>query len=128
MKITPHFSLKEFASKDGAPMPSSAMTQIFELAQALEVIREDVGKPININSGYRSPAHNKAVGGAAASQHLLGTAADITVSNLQPTALADIIEKLIASGKIPQGGIGIYKTFVHYDIRGTKARWDFSSK
>ncbi|MGV4419604.1 hypothetical protein ACQ1QE_10610 [Ornithobacterium rhinotracheale] len=52
-----------------------------------------------------------------------GKAADIRVDGVTPERLASIIERLIYNGKMKQGGLGIYPTFVHYDIRGTKTRW-----
>ena len=47
----------------------------------LDPLREAYGKPIMVNSGYRSPALNKAVGGASSSQHMTGQAADITAGS-----------------------------------------------
>ena len=47
----------------------------------LDPLREAWGKPITVNSGYRCPALNRAVGGATASQHQLGQAADITAGS-----------------------------------------------
>ena len=47
----------------------------------LDPLREAWGKPIHVNSGYRCPALNKAVGGVPASQHMLGEAADITAGS-----------------------------------------------
>ena len=89
----------------------------------MQVIRDYFGKPIKINSGYRSPKHNKNVGGAKNSQHVKGRAAYIVITGVPPKQLAAELEKLIAAKKIKEGGIGIYPNFVHYDIRGTKARW-----
>lgn len=123
MLLTPNFSVWEFASKDGAPFPLEILRNLKKLAQELEVIRAEVGKPIIINSGYRSPDHNSKVGGAKDSYHTKGKAADIKVSGLNSFELAQIIEKLISQGKLKQGGVGTYPTFIHYDIRGTKARW-----
>ena len=120
-RLTKNFTKEEFNSKDGAPMPPEVFKNILELANNLQVIRDIVG-PIKINSGYRSPAHNKAIGGVPNSQHVKGKAADLATTN--PKELADLIEKLIEKGDMQEGGIGIYNTFVHYDIRGTKARWD----
>lgn len=74
-------------------------------------------------SGYRSAEHNKKVGGAKESQNLKANGADINAKNKTPKELAKVIEKLIKEGKMEQGGIGVYKGFVHYDRRGTKARW-----
>ena len=124
MKITDNFSLAEFNSKCGRPMPNKVLKNITELAKNLQVIRDEVNLPISITSGYRSPQHNARVKGARNSQHLLGTAVDLKVKGMSPSSVALVIEKLIQEGKIKQGGIGIYNTWVHYDIRGTKARWD----
>jgi uncharacterized protein YcbK (DUF882 family) len=50
-------------------------------------------------------------------------AADIKVKGLTPLEVYNAIEKLIADGKMKQGGLGLYRSWVHYDIRGVKARW-----
>ena len=125
MKLTEHFSKHEFDSKDGAAMPLEVLKNVQELAVNLQVLRYYVGTAIDINSGYRSPKHNrsKSVGGAKNSQHLLGNAADIVVTGKTPKEVKEIIEKLISEGKMKEGGLKAYPTFVHYDIRGTKARW-----
>ncbi|MDO4782631.1 MAG: D-Ala-D-Ala carboxypeptidase family metallohydrolase [Capnocytophaga felis] len=128
MQLTTNFTKQEFECRDGSAMPSEALENVKLLAKELQVLRDFVGKNIVINSGYRSPSYNKRVGGAPKSQHLLGKAADITITGMTPKQVAQAIEKLIAQGKMKQGGIGIYKTFTHYDIRGVKARWDFSKK
>jgi len=127
MKLTENFSKSEFDSKDGAEMPEEVLENVKELAKNLQVIRDTIGMSISINSGYRSPAHNKKVGGATKSQHLLGTAADLK-TRMKPSVLHKIILGLINEGKISEGGVGLYNSFVHYDIRGEKARWDFSNK
>jgi len=123
MKLSPNFSVWEFASKDGAAFPLDVLKNLQKLAQNLEVIRAEVNRPILITSGYRSLAHNAKVGGAKNSLHTLGKAADFKVQGISPIELGSIIEQLIAAGKIEQGGLGIYPTWVHYDNRGTKARW-----
>lgn len=125
MKLSTHFSLGEFASKDGSRTPADVQKNLSELAENLQVLRDHFGTSITINSGYRSPAHNEAVGGSKNSQHIKGTAADIVVQNVSPDEVARAIEQLIIDGKMQQGGIGLYKSFTHYDIRGMKARWDF---
>jgi len=123
MKITNNFSLQEFNSKCGREMPSQVVTNIIELAKNLQVLRDEVKKSIQITSGYRSPEHNAKVKGAKNSQHITGMAADIKVSGMTPKQVAEVIERLIAEKKMKEGGIGIYKTWLHYDIRNTKARW-----
>lgn len=123
MNLSPNFSIWEFASKDGAPFPLEVIRNLKKLADNLEVIRAEIGKPIKINSGYRSPEHNAKVGGVKDSLHLTGKASDIVVSRMNSFELGQVIERLIQQGKIKQGGLGIYPNFVHYDIRGIKARW-----
>lgn len=124
MELTKDFNLIEFACKDGTPVPQELYANVKELAKNLQVLRDHIKEPVYISgSGYRTPSHNKKVGGAKLSQHLQAKAADISVKSKTPKQLAVVIEKLIAEGKMKQGGIGIYPGFVHYDIRGTKARW-----
>ena len=124
MKLTKNFNLQEFESKDGAKMTREVMEQVFLLSDNLQIIRDKIGTRLNMSNGYRSPAHNKAVGGVPDSQHLLGKAADLSSYDHTPKELYDIIEDLISFGEISEGGLGLYKSFVHYDIRGHKARWD----
>jgi uncharacterized protein YcbK (DUF882 family) len=122
-KITNNFSLQEFNSKCGRAIPNNVLPNIIELAKNLQVLRDAVAKPITITSGYRSPERNAKIKGAKNSQHLKGTAADIKVTGMTPKEVALVIEGLIEQGKMKEGGIGIYRTWVHYDIRGKKARW-----
>jgi uncharacterized protein YcbK (DUF882 family) len=122
-KLTNNFTLQEFNSKCGRDIPNNVLPNILQLAKNLQVLRDAVGKSITITSGYRSPQHNKKIGGAKDSQHVKGMAADIKVAGMTPKEVALVIEGLIESGKMKQGGIGIYASWVHYDIRGTKARW-----
>lgn len=129
IQLTTNFTKKEFECRDGSAMPPQVLENVKLLAKELQVLRDFVGKKITINSGYRSKAYNATLKGASPkSQHLLGKAADITIAGMSPKQVAETIEKLIQEGKMKQGGIGIYKTFTHYDIRGVKARWDFSKK
>ncbi len=123
-KLTKNFSLAEFHCNDGTPVPEKYYDNVQEVANNLQVLRDYIEEPLYVSgSGYRTKSHNKKVGGAPKSQHLTASAADISAKNLSPTELGEIIENLIADGKMKQGGLGIYKGFVHYDIRRTKARW-----
>ena len=123
--LTPHFRLSEFASKDGSGFPDSVIDDLTKQAQLLEIIREAAGnRPISINSGYRSPAHNRAVHGATHSQHPMGTAADFNVSGMTPRQTTELITELIDQGRLPSGGLGVYNNWVHYDHRPNgNARW-----
>ena len=125
MKISPHFTLKEFACTDGAPYPSNLIeNRLTPLCEALEVIRAELGdKSLTITSGYRSEAYNSAIGGARRSQHVQGRAADIKVKGVPTKRVQQKIKALMEEGRIPLGGLGWYKSFTHYDIRGYRATW-----
>lgn len=123
MKLTENFDRIEFISKDGRDVPDELVPNLIELAHNLQVLRDHLGEPVRILSGYRSPEHNRRIGGARNSRHLLAQAADISVRSKTPRQLAAIIERLIATKQMKQGGLGVYPGFVHYDVRGTKARW-----
>ncbi|MEZ6133398.1 MAG: DUF2272 domain-containing protein [Pirellulaceae bacterium] len=122
-----HFALAEFHCRDGTQVPEDLRGNVQEVMDNLEVLRGELGEPITVNSGYRSPSYNTRIGGAERSQHLCGRAADIKVKNFTPRQVHAKIEELIGSGRMRQGGLGLYNTFVHYDVRGTRARWDNSS-
>lgn len=117
-KLSTNFRVREFACQDGSdPVFVSA-----ELVSVLQKIRTHFGKPITINSGFRTASHNKskAVGGSPTSQHLYGMAADIVVSGVAPKTVAAYAETLLPN----KGGIGIYSGFTHVDVRATKSRWN----
>lgn len=115
-KLTQNFRVKEFACADG----SDAIFISPELVSVLQKIRAHFGKPVTITSAYRTAAHNKKVGGVSDSQHLYGLAADIKVKDVSPWEVAGYAERIL-TGK---GGIGVYASFVHIDVRPTKARWN----
>ena len=121
--MTKNFKLEEFACKSGAPMPSSVRANIERLAKNLQVLRDELKVPITITSGHRSESHNKAIGGAKNSRHVIGDAADFKAHGMAPSAVAAIIERLISEGKMEQGGLKAYSSWVHFDVRGVKARW-----
>ena len=123
MKLAENFSLWEFKCKDGTNVPDEYMGNVQKLADNLQVLRDAVGKPIRVISGYRSPKYNRRIGGARKSQHMTAKAADIKISGMSPSEVKDLIVSLIKEGKMDKGGIGLYRTFTHYDIRGWNARW-----
>lgn len=124
MKLTDNFSRWEFECKDGSEMPDHVVFNTYKLSVALQTIRGCIGYPIAITNAYRSLEHNRSIGSKDTSQHIQGKAADLQVKEMSVLDLYETIETLIEWGHIPEGGLGIYNTFVHYDIRGTKARWD----
>ena len=128
MQLTKNFHLSEFACHDSnqTPVPDEYLDNVKLLAKNLQVLRDFIDQPIDLNSAYRTPEHNARVGGGKASQHLLAKAGDINCNELSwtPRQIAKIIESLIELGLMSEGGIGIYPSFVHYDVRGEKARWN----
>lgn len=115
-KLATNFTVSEFACNDG----SSPVFVAPELVTILQKIRTNFGKAVTITSAYRTPDYNSKVGGVSNSQHLLGIAADIVVSGVTPATVAAYVETLIPN----TGGIGIYSSFVHVDVRETKSRWN----
>lgn len=121
--LTTNFSIAEFNCHDGTRVPATLYSNVKLLAENLQVLRDFVGGPIRITSGYRSSSHNRRVGGKKYSEHLNARAADFTIAGVTPREIASAIEALIRDGKMLQGGVGLYSRWVHYDVRGTRARW-----
>ena len=120
--LAPAFKVREFRCRDG----SDTIMVDQALPVLLQAIREHFNKPITITSGYRTAAHNKSVGGAKSSQHLLGRAADIQVADTPVEEVAAYAESLMPTW----GGVGRYpvkagraKGWVHVDTRPAKSRW-----
>ena len=87
-KLSEHFTLGEMTKSNSHPevynIPShEAIANLKRVCGWLEVLRERYGKPIIINSGYRSPQLNKKIGGVPTSNHLTGCAVDIRVANME---------------------------------------------
>lgn len=124
MKITNNFNSIEFACKDGTKVPSELKENMIELAENLQVLRDELSVSISINSGYRTPTHNKRIGGVKGSFHLKAMAGDLNAKGVKPLKVAKTIKRLIKEGKMKAGGLGLYNTFVHYDIRGNYVKWN----
>ena len=114
--ISKNFRVREFRCQDG----SDVVFIESDLVDILQKIRDHFGKAVTITSAFRTASHNKKVGGATYSQHLYGTAADIKVSGVTASAVADFAETLMPN----TGGVGRYSTFTHVDARSTKSRWN----
>lgn len=121
-----HFTLQELkksvtADKLGINnnIPLSIIPNIEILInQVLDPIREYMDKPIFVNSGYRCPLLNKAVGGVAGSQHVLGQAADITTRSREN----DLIMERYIEENIVFDQMIIYKNFIHISYKATGNR------
>lgn len=134
--LTAHFTIEEFARKarpekgfpQAAPYPEKwVQPRLLPLCQVLEVVRSALGgKGIKVGSGYRDPEFNMRIGGARASQHMTGRAADIVVAGWTAAGVHQAVLELYADGRIPAlGGLGIYPNFCHLDVRPTPKliRW-----
>jgi len=125
MKVSEHFDSHEFAQHEGHGLPALDYpvewieTRLTPLCKALEVIRRACGgAQVKILSGYRSPAYNAAIGGAAKSQHMEGRAADIEVVGVAPERVHALCLDLYHRGDLLIGGLGKYPSFTHVDVRG----------
>ena len=121
-RLAPSFTDREFRCRDG----SDTIMVDQALPVLLQAIREHFARAVVITSGYRTTAHNAAVGGAKSSQHLLGRAADIQVAGVSVEDVASYAESLMPDW----GGVGRYpvkagraKGWVHVDTRPNKSRW-----
>ena len=108
IQIDTNFKLYEFQSPDTQTVMLDP-----ELLGRLQNVRDRLARPVNVASGYRTPAHNAAVGGAPGSFHMKGMAADITVKGITIDQLADTCKQAGFRGVIIYRGDG----HVHVDTR-----------
>ena len=118
-RISPHFYEHEFACKCCGQ--TGDKKQLMILVARLEMLRSKFNKPVFVVSGYRCPDHNKRVGGAPKSQHLLTQAADIRVEGISPERIAKLAHGIF-------NGIGLYDSFTHVDTRAKRTSWDGRTK
>jgi len=126
LQVTKNFNISEMEYYD--KVPELLLEKAKEVLTNIQILRDALGAPISIMSGYRSPERNAAVGGATKSQHMEGNATDLQCKTKTPLEMYNMVEKLIKEGKMKQGGLGIYDGWIHYDTRGTRARWDDRTK
>jgi uncharacterized protein YcbK (DUF882 family) len=116
MQLSKHFNREEFACQCGCGFA----TVDVKLLELLETIRTHFDSTVKINSACRCSEHNSAIGGSYGSKHKQGIASDIVVSGVNPMEVYRF-----ANDHMPNtGGIGMYKTFTHVDVRENKARWN----
>ncbi|MBK8965073.1 MAG: peptidase M15 [Lewinellaceae bacterium] len=102
-----HFDIREFDSPD---QPGSGVYMKIKFLEMLDAAREQAGIPFRVNSGYRTPTHNAAVGGVPDSAHTRGWAADIAARTLEQK-----MRIVRAARTVGFNRFGIYDTFVHLD-------------
>lgn len=120
MKLTPNFTLEELTHSEIAErlgldnQPNAIITaNLTRLARFLEDVRHILGRPIMVNSAYRSPKVNEAVGSKPTSQHCLGCAADIKVPGLTPD---NIVKELLKTNLEYDQLIREFDSWVHISI------------
>lgn len=115
VKLSKHFQSIEFDCK--CSYDSCTITYVDDdLISCLEILRIFFKNPLTINSGFRCVKHNADVGGKIGSIHMTGKAADIKIENVALDKVYEFSEKIF-------DGLGKYKTFIHVDKRGYRARW-----
>ncbi len=118
-----HFTWAE-ATKDGSRIPADRNVTygIIRVARVMEDVRARLGdRTISVNSWYRDPATNEAVGGALYSRHMSGDAIDFVVAGLHSYTVYDNLNGWWGS----QGGLASSSIFTHIDVRGYYARWSY---
>lgn len=122
MKLINPVATKHFKPSELACKHCGVVVYNSELMAVLELVRLRFGEPVIITSGYRCEVHNKKVGGAEESKHLTGTAADISVKNIDPREVYDFLCDVFPN----QYGIAFKEgEFCHIDVRAKKARWKY---
>lgn len=128
-QISEHFRLSEFACHNGSAYPVDLVqpedgktwgeARLMPLVATLEAIRSECGGgSIRITSAYRTLAHNRSVGSHDTSQHPLGRAADLQHALMSPGEFHARILLAYHAGRLPMlGGLGLYLSFVHVDVR-----------
>lgn len=111
-KVGQYFKVKEFACKDG----SQVVFIDDYLCTVLDILRNKIGKPIIVTSGYRTPEWNAKCSGAKYSYHMRGMAADIKVNGMKAKELAEKLDEIVPDGC----GIIVYNGWVHFDVRDGK--------
>lgn len=101
--------------------PPALWAKILPTVRVLEMVRERFG-PTTVNSAYRSPAYNRAVGGVGDSRHAENDAIDFQCRTGTPREWAAFLLDLRRRG-VFTGGVGQYTTFCHVDTRGSVATW-----
>lgn len=152
MRVTPHFHLEEFRCfgrrfQDGVVIPAEAYpsawieARLRPLCEVLELVREELGAPLIVNSGFRSAAYqaelyrrSKKDGRVAKnSEHPMGRAADVCAPGVRAGEIHAVALALWKAGRLPNlGGLGLYvsSNFVHLDVRphrkGELSRWRYA--
>ena len=128
-RLSRHFVVEEFDCHDGTKVMSRDHNGLEYLCRVyLEPLRRKFG-PVHVNSGFRTQSYNAAIGGASQSMHVYtihdgnDQAADITCARGRPSDWHRLLAGIRRRKRHGRGGLGLYSTFVHVDIRDYPADW-----
>jgi len=123
LEFTRYFARERGSVKNSTP-PKRLWKNIVPTLCIVDELRASFGQPCILLSSYRSPEYNRAVGGAALSQHVQFTALDIRIQGVSPQRVYDRLLQWRREGRFV-GGLGLYPSsrFVHIDTRGRNATW-----
>lgn len=128
-RLSKHFVVEEFDCNDGTRVQRRDYSGLSYLCRVyLEPLRKKYGS-VHINSGYRTRAYNARIGGESNSFHIYtmhdgnDQAADITCARGNPRDWHRTLNTIRARKRNGRGGLGLYNTFVHVDVRDYKADW-----
>lgn len=112
-RIVKNFSLEEMSNSKAADDTKLVLTpEVVVFAQMMQELRDFYGKPMNVNSWYRTHKFNLSIGGDPKSIHLDGRAADIAVTDYENLTTA---WRVICQLHNKVGGVNYYPTFIHFD-------------
>lgn len=124
MRLTDNFVYREFVESGDDYLADKYHSNIVMMANEMEVIRRLFGgRSVFISSGFRSRDDNKRVGGSSKSYHLIGLAVDFKIRGYSVVFVYLWLYILMLLGLVKRGGLGLYKSHVHYDVRGSIVVW-----
>jgi uncharacterized protein YcbK (DUF882 family) len=128
-RLSPHFTVEEFDCHNGAKVMKRDYNGLEYLCKTyLEPLRKKYGR-VTIHSGYRTRAYNASIGGASQSFHIYtihdgnDQAADVSCSKGSPRQWHATLNSIRSKKRSGKGGLGLYSSFVHVDIRDYPANW-----
>jgi uncharacterized protein YcbK (DUF882 family) len=128
-RLSPNFTVEEFDCRDGTKVSSREYNGLEYLCRTyLEPLRKKYGT-VTVNSGYRTASYNARIGGASQSYHIYDQhdgndqAADITCRKGGPRDWHRTLNWIRQNKRNGRGGLGLYSTFCHVDIRDYQADW-----
>jgi uncharacterized protein YcbK (DUF882 family) len=128
-RLSKHFVVEEFDCHDGSRVAERDYNGLEYLCRVfLEPLRAKYGR-VHVNSGFRTPSYNRKIGGAAQSFHIYtmhdgnDQAADVTCTKGDPRGWHAYLNSIRRKERGGKGGLGLYPSFVHVDIRDYQANW-----